>query len=199
MYCDAKNLNLTTQFLDLVPVCDNTANGLYGALKASFQAKNIPMNNIVGFSSGTTNVMFGSNESVVALLNKGYPDVVTIKCSCHMIHLCASYACLKLSTSLEDLVRNVYAHFSRYSKRFKNFEEFQTFCGTPVHKFLCLSRTRWLSVESVVNRVLEQWSPLHLCFTDDVESKCDPSNAAKSILQSLHNVFQKAVLEFLSF
>ena len=76
VYCDAENLNLTTQFLDLVPVCDNTANGLYGALKASLQAKNIPMNNIVGFSSDTTNVMFGPNESVVALLKKGYPDVV---------------------------------------------------------------------------------------------------------------------------
>ena len=116
-----------------------------------------------------------------------------------MIHLCASYACLKLSTSLEDLVRNVYAHFSRSSKRCKNFEEFQTFYGTPIDKFLCLSQTRWLSMESVVNRVLEQRSPLHLYFTDYVESKCDPSNAAKSILQSLHNVFQKAVLEFISF
>ena len=137
--------------MDLIPVCDNTAKELYGALKASLQAKNIPMNNIVGFPSDTTNVMFGSNESVVALLKKDYPDVVTIKCSCHMIHLCASYACLKLSTSLEDLVRNVYAHFSRSFKRFKNFEEFQTFCGTPVHKFLCLSQTCWLSTESVVN------------------------------------------------
>jgi len=137
--------------LDLVPICRNTANGLYGVLKASLQAKNIPMNNIVGFSSGTTNVMFGSNESVVALLKKDYPDIVTTKCSCHMIHLCASYACLKLSTSLEDLVRNVYAHFSRSFKRFKNFEEFQTFCGTLVHKFLCLSQTCWLSTESVVN------------------------------------------------
>ena len=76
VYCDAENLNLIIQFLDLVPVCDNTANGLCGALKASLQAKNISMNNIVGFSSDTTNVMFGSNESVVALLKKGYPDVV---------------------------------------------------------------------------------------------------------------------------
>jgi len=66
--------------------------------------------------------MFRSNETVVALLKQDYPDVVTIKCSCHMIHLCASYACLKLSTSLEDLVRNVYAHFSRSSKRLKYFE-----------------------------------------------------------------------------
>jgi len=76
VYCDAENLNLITQFFNLVPVCANTANGLYGALKASLQAKNISMNNNFGFSSVTTNVMFGSNESVVALLKKGYPDVV---------------------------------------------------------------------------------------------------------------------------
>ena len=44
VWCDAENLNLITQFLDLVPVCDNTANGLYGALKASLQAKNFPRN-----------------------------------------------------------------------------------------------------------------------------------------------------------
>jgi len=42
VWCDAENLNLITQFLDLVPVCGNTANGLYGALKASLQAKNFP-------------------------------------------------------------------------------------------------------------------------------------------------------------
>ena len=49
------------------------------------------MDNVIGYSSDTANVMFGEKNSVVGLLKKDCPHVVTIRCSCHMIHLCASY------------------------------------------------------------------------------------------------------------
>ena len=66
------------------------------------------MSNIIGFSSDTCNVMFGERLSVMSLIREKCNNIVFVKCSSHMIHLCVSHACVKLSTTLEDLCRNIF-------------------------------------------------------------------------------------------
>ena len=127
MYVDEKYLTPITRFLDIVEVNDTGAKGLYQAIKGIFEEKLIPLSNIIGYSSDTCSVMFGENLSVSTLLKKDLPHVAAIKCSCHMIHLCTSHACLKLSTTLEDLCRNIYSHFSRSTLRQNDFTQFQEF------------------------------------------------------------------------
>jgi hypothetical protein len=51
-------------FLDMVEIVDGTANGIYSAVKQVFSELHIPMQNIMGYSSDTTNVMFGEHNSV---------------------------------------------------------------------------------------------------------------------------------------
>ena len=63
---------------------------------------------------------------------------------------------------------------------------------------LKLSQTRWLSLESCVNRVLEQWEALRLYFIAFVAESKDPSYTTESILNGLNNKFVLAQLEFLS-
>lgn len=82
----------------VVEKCDSVS--LYAAIKRCFQEKDIPLDNIIGFSSDTCSVMFGETQSVVALMKSEFPHIKFVKCNCHMIHLCVSHACLKLSTSL---------------------------------------------------------------------------------------------------
>ncbi|CAB4034933.1 zinc finger MYM-type 1-like [Paramuricea clavata] len=198
MYVDETDLLPVTRFLDIVEVDNSGANGLYQAIRAIFQEKFIPLSNIIGYSSDTCNVMFGENLSVSTLLKKDFPHVTAVKCSCHLIHLCASHACLKLSKSLEDLCRNIYSHFSRSSLRRKDFKQFQEFVEAQPHKMLKLSQTRWLSLESCVNRILEQWEALRLYFIAFVADGKDPSYTTDSILNALNNKFVLAQLEFLS-
>jgi hypothetical protein len=50
-----------------------SATGLYKAIKDSFEEKKIPIKSIIGYSSDTTNVMFGEQQSVVALLKGDAP------------------------------------------------------------------------------------------------------------------------------
>ena len=197
MYVD-DDLKPVNRFLDIVEATDTGAQGLYQSMKIALQEKSIPLSNIIGFSSDTCNVMFGQNLGVATLLKKDMPHVATIKCSCHMIHLCASHACLQLSTTLEDLCRNIYAHFSRSALRQKDFEQFQAFVEVQPHKLLRLSQTRWLSLESCVTRVLEQWEALRLYFVGFIAEKKDPSYTTESILNGLNNKFVLAQLEFLS-
>lgn len=53
-----------TQFFNLVEVHGSTANDLYTTLRKSLTSNKILLNNFVGFSSDTTNVMVGEYHSV---------------------------------------------------------------------------------------------------------------------------------------
>ena len=75
IFCDNDSLNIKTEFFDLLPTHDGSADGIYSSLKQSFTEKDIPMDNVIGYSSDTANVMFGERNSVVGLLKKDCPHV----------------------------------------------------------------------------------------------------------------------------
>lgn len=62
-FCKTKN-KVVTRFFDLVEVVLGDANGLYEGLKKCLAIKKIPLANLVGFASDTTNVMVGNYNSV---------------------------------------------------------------------------------------------------------------------------------------
>lgn len=152
---------------------------------------------MIGFSSDTTNVMVGQRNSVFSHLKAELPEIALVKCSCHMIHLCASKACLELPRRVEDVLRNIGAHFSRSFSRQEKFKEFQLFFGTEIHRILLPSQTRWLSLEQCCSRVLEQYEPLKeyfrlVCFED-------PSITNDQIYETLSNKYTKIYLEFMAY
>nr|CAI5823729.1 unnamed protein product [Callosobruchus analis] len=59
-----------TQFFDLIEPVGSTAVNLYSALKKSVVSKHIPLENMVGFSSDTCNVMIGENNSLFSHLKE---------------------------------------------------------------------------------------------------------------------------------
>jgi len=179
----------------MVETASATADDLTTCLKKTFENGNVSLDNFVGFSSDTTNVMFGSNLSVVSNSRKEYPHVAFIKCSCHLIHLVASKACLKLPRSVEDKLRNIGSHFSRSYYRHKHFKEFQEFFHVEIHKII--SPSRWLRLQECVNRILEQYLPLQMNFIQNVFQ--DPSKTTDVILITMNNKFTLAYLEFMSY
>ncbi|KAF9406904.1 hypothetical protein HW555_012882 [Spodoptera exigua] len=146
-----------TQFLDIYEVKSGKAEDLCNSLLTWLEDRQIPLKNFVGFASDTTNSMVGEHHSVFSHLKQKVPHIACIKCSCHMIHLVASKACLKLPRSVEDFLRSIGAHFSRSTKRQNKLKEFQDFFGVDIHKILSPATTRWLSLEACVNRTLEQY------------------------------------------
>lgn len=197
IFFSAKDNKVVTRFFDIIEVASGTANDLYMCLKSALNKNNIPLANLVGFASDTTNVMVGDHNSIFSHLKADLPEIALIKCSCHMIHLCASKACLELPRSVEDLLRNIGAHFSRSFGRQEKLKEFQEFFGTEVHKILLPSQTRWLSLEQCCSRVLEQYDPLTeysrlLCFED-------PSITNDQIFSTITNKFTKIYLEFMAY
>ena len=105
-FCDEAN-SIRSQFLMLIEV----TNSLTATPISFFERNNIPLVNIIGYASDTTNVMFGEHHSVVRLLKDRIPNLFVMKSLCHSAHLCASHSCEKLSRAIEDLVRDIYSHF----------------------------------------------------------------------------------------
>lgn len=118
-----------------------------------------------------------------------------MKCICHSLHLACSEACKKLPTRCEDLVRQIYNFFSHSSKRQSQLYQFQTFLDLQDHKILHPSATRWLSLLSVVNRIIEQWDALRLFFNDKWLS--EKLASTRIICEQLNDPFTKAFYLFM--
>lgn len=162
-----------SRFWDLCEIFDKekkieAANSLnlYNIVKASFQEENIPLDNVLGFGSDGCNTMMGVEKSVSALFRMDCPGIVIMKCICHSINLCASEACKVLSRTCEDVAREIFNYFKNSAKRKSHFRDFQEFYNVPVLKILHPCQTRWLSLQAVVDRILNQWVALKAFFIE---------------------------------
>jgi hypothetical protein len=161
-YYSLENKNTEIDVLDVTELSSGTAEGIYETMMDVLISHKINLSNWVGFCADTTAVMMGVNNSVAQLIKKNHPHVIVVKCSCHSIHLVASYACQKLSTSLEDLCRTIFNHFKRSPKRQRELVQFQQFLNPDdfPKKLLAPGQTRWLSLQNCVKRILQNWEAL---------------------------------------
>ena len=100
-----KEHKVRSQFLCLIDVTQSDATTLTDALTSYFEKNGIPLQNIIGFASDTTNVMFGKTPFSCKSLESKNSTLIH-----HSAHLCASHACEKLPQAIEDLVRDIYIH-----------------------------------------------------------------------------------------
>ncbi|XP_025203832.1 zinc finger protein 862-like [Melanaphis sacchari] len=162
---DTDSYEVRDEFAGLIKVNNATAQSIFETVINFFKSYDIPYkSNLVGFASDGANVMFGEHHSVKTLLENEVPSIFVIKCLCHSLALCASYACKKIPIEVEELMREIYTYMKYSYKRQTHFEEFQSFVEVKPHKLLQPSQTRWLSLYVCVKRVLEQWNALKLYF-----------------------------------
>ncbi|CAH0551119.1 unnamed protein product [Brassicogethes aeneus] len=185
-----KNSKTVDAFLGLLELENNsTAASIYESLTNYLTSSEVNIEHMVGFAADNCATMMGHLNGVQALLKKRLPNLVVVGCSSHSFNLCSSYACAKIPKEVDELIKDIYAHFSHSSKRNNALKEFQVFCELKPHKILRLSETRWLSLQQVVDRVLEQYNALTLYFT---ETAYEASSAKiNNILKELNNKITK--------
>ena len=98
---------------------------------------------------------------------------------------------------MEDLCRHVFSHFSHSSHRQDTYKQFQQFFNVEPLQLLSPGQIRWLSLETCVNCILEQYSASQHYFFRVAND--DPMHATDRIVKLLHNKFTLAYLEFLSY
>ncbi|XP_063853333.1 uncharacterized protein LOC135096048 isoform X1 [Scylla paramamosain] len=192
---------VVTKFLDLVPLFSSdpskanegaTAARLFSEIMKTFTENGIPTCNIIGFGSDGCSTMMGPNNSVSSRLKELCPGIFIMKCVCHSAHICASEACKQLPDAIEQLAHDVHNTFKNSSKRLAQFVQFQEFAGAQKLRILLPSRTRWLSYTAVVKRMLEQWGPLQMLFTElNFQQTKTCGSTVRSAYEQLHNPFTR--------
>ncbi|XP_058811207.1 uncharacterized protein LOC131676097 [Topomyia yanbarensis] len=171
---------------------------LHSVIVSEFERDNINYKkNLRGFASDGASVMMGRNNSVIRLFKKECPNMISIKCTCHSLALCASYACEKVPSYVEQLMRDIYNYLSSSIKRSKEFKKMQDIVDLKPLKILHPSATRWLSLEAVINRNLERFDELKLFFSFQV--KYDHNPTANRILTHLNDPMTKPIMLFLNY
>lgn len=173
-----------------------SANRLFEMLQETFRSRDIPYDNVIGFASDGCNVMMGCRNSVASRMKECYPGIRIVKCLCHSLHLCASEACKVLPRACEDLARNIFNFLNGSAKRQAQFAQFQMFLSIDVLKILHPSQTRWLSLVSVVMRILDNWDALRLFFDDKWLS--ERLETVERIHVALNDPFMKSYFLFLA-
>ena len=85
----------------MVEADDGTALGIYSKLKETFDDLHIEMTRIIGYSSDTTNVMFGQHNSVAQLLKSDFNFIQVVASS---FLLCCIKTAKKCRRSLSGFV-----------------------------------------------------------------------------------------------
>lgn len=120
----------------------------------------------MGLATDGCSTMAGQKSSVATKFKEINPQVTHIKCICHSLQLCSSYAMKKLPDHLEYMVSETYRYFSHSSLRQQKYAKLYTtiIVGQQPLKILQLAETRWLAIAPCVTRVLDHYDELKLHF-----------------------------------
>lgn len=186
-------------FFSLPSVTDSTAAGLKTLINEEFTSAQIPSSNLIGFASDNTNSMLGRYGGLAALLKQDRPWLIVFGCVCHSFALCATAACEKLPEDVVHFGNAIYNYVAGSSKRQLKLKKCQDFVKVASHAILYPSKTRWLVMENVAKRLLEQWDALLLFFGSEAqEGPKKQQTTAQNIHTGLRTVTFKLYIAFLT-
>ena len=192
------NYHVRDYFFALTKVTAADAVSLYNAIVKSFEDHGINYKeNMIGLAADGANNVTGKHNSVASLFKKDCSNLVIVKCVCHSFALCSSYACLKIPSSVESTIRDIYNYISNSPKRIDQFEKIAGLLEITPKKILHPSQKRWLSLECVVVRILELYEALKVYF--GFQANIDGIDNSKLILNNLNDHIFHLYLNFLSY
>lgn len=205
------SFEVNDEFLTLLPVIDESAQGLHASIVNYFNANSVPYKaRMKGFASDNASVMVGVNNSVASRFKEEIPDLFTVGCTCHSLALCALAAGKQIPGVIEDLLHRVCMYFKNSGKRMRLFEEMQAELNINILKILLRKvETRWLSLSACVQRIVHLLPALRVYFGKELETfnnifKLSLEKAAlkrdlQYIVELLNNPLTELLLNFLSY
>ncbi|XP_053951233.1 uncharacterized protein LOC128858736 [Anastrepha ludens] len=202
-YFSKSKWDVVSTFLGLEQIDAGDAISIADAVKSLLLSNNLKISNLIGIGTDNANVMTGSKKSVYTELRKSVPSLKLLKCVCHSVQLAVTKSCTKvLPDNLEFLVHETYSWFSKSCSRQLNYKKVYQ-CINDNKNPLKIPRvcdTRWLSIESAVSRIVDQWTELKLHFElAATTEKCHKAHILNGLYKDdtnyLYLVFLKPILK----
>ncbi|XP_034536243.1 uncharacterized protein LOC117810492 [Notolabrus celidotus] len=193
---DEATLQVTTKFMEM-PICNvGNAENLYEKLSEALRKRGIPWENLIAFNSDNASVMKGRHNSVISRLKTSQPHVQDLGCICHLVQLATGCGIRAAQVPVEDILVGIYTHFDKSAKRCEIYKDFVDFTDSDHLKLLRYCSTRWLSLLTCIQRVLNQWDALKAYFTSHEE--VEKSAKVRNLANHLCDPIVKTYFKFLS-
>ena len=177
-------------------------------LKSTIDRFGLNTDKLVAFCADNASVNFGgvnqiSGKNVFSRLKDSFnPSIIPIGCPAHICHNAAKKAGETLTIDAEAIVSKIASYFNGSTSRHEQLKEFCEFVDTMYLGLPTHTRTRWLSLLPVIERVLKLWSALRSYFlsVDNCPRILEEFFANERselyflFLQSVLTVFQSAIL-----
>ncbi|XP_060124937.1 uncharacterized protein LOC118080162 isoform X1 [Zootoca vivipara] len=201
---DEANLQVVTRFFEM-PICKvGNAENLYEKLSEALRKRGIPWENLIAFNSDNASVMKDKHDSVISRLRTTQPHIQDLGCICHLVQLATGCAIREAQVPVEDILVRIYTHFDKSAKRCEVDKEFVDFTDSDHLKLLrYYCNTRWLSLLTCIQRVLNQWAALTAYFNslEEVEKSANLRDLASHLgdpVVKIYFLFLAAALKPLS-
>lgn len=124
----------------------------------------------IAFGADNTNTNFGSvlrrsGQNIFTRLKTFLGrDINGIGCPAHICNNSIHFAADHLSVDIDSIMFKIYKHFSIYTVRVEELKEICDNADVDYKVILSHSKTRWLSLMPVIERVLKMYQPLKSYF-----------------------------------
>jgi hypothetical protein len=159
---------MQSQLLDMGLTTGSTAQLLFDKMNNVMVDKNLSWQMCVAIGVDNAAVNMGGQNSIKTRALAKNPSIFMAGCNCHVAHnaarKAASVYAKETSFDVDQLCIDLFYYFDKSTKRKQELLQFSNFCDQEyrgVIKHVC---TRWLSLESSVERVLQQLPSLRSYF-----------------------------------
>ena len=162
---------IKVDFLDLPTIVSGTAQSMFDKISDSLDKLNINWNNLVGLSVDNTNANLGVKNSIKTRMLAKNEHMYVQGCPAHMVHNVGKKGSKEFKSAtgfdIGDFLTDVYFYFDKSTKRKGQLKEFCDFVHIKYRKLLKHVDTRWLSLDTVVTRVLQSYPALQSLFLSE--------------------------------
>lgn len=125
------------------------------------------------------NVMVGKSNGVFGCMKEKHPNLFLSGCICYLLHIAADKGAAMLPIRTDEFLIDAYYYLGKSNLRQSNIKEFQILFEVKQKKVLKHVNTRWLSLATCIDRLLENWQPLTLTALINKDLENHTPKAAK--------------------
>lgn len=148
---------IQNKLLDFYENADESADGMFTAIKTSMDTFKIPFNQVSGLSADNTNANFGARHSLYTNMVAIVPDLIKGNCHAHIVHNCVKHGMSFLDYDVENVILKIYSHFSVSACRREELKKFVAIVEGDFHELKRHIGTRWLSLLPFIDTILLNW------------------------------------------
>jgi hypothetical protein len=177
-----------------------TGENIFNSIDNDLKSRNLSWEKCMAFGSDNASVMSGKNKGVIAYVKRKQDSVHFAGCACHLLHLVAKYAndeCIP--APIADTLTDMFYYLKNSAKRLTELKDIQSLFGKDHLKVLKYVPTRWLSLLTCVERILELWESLKKYFSGELKGAKGNTERLERVCKFLKSHSAKTYCLFLKY